>query len=170
MTEPETKAALEDESKVGPVLIATTEVFRRRYGALLPKALAFLDHPNEVFRANTLTGLFNFMPERAFSEIDRALRMLESDPSSMVRGAAAGALSHLGTPKVRDRIEPALRGTILRAIADAIREEPDDRARTFIFDAFARFSGQKHELAPLDLAVDQVDWAFVEEALRLAKG
>src|SRR4051812_23329261 len=92
MTEAETKQTLEDETKIGAVLRAIKETFRRRYTALLPKALGFTDHPNEVFRATTIAAYYNFMSTEAVAEVERAFRMLKSDPSAMVRSAASSAL------------------------------------------------------------------------------
>src|SRR5690242_14537218 len=113
MTEAETKTALEDESKIGSVLLAIAEVFRRGYPALLPKALGFLEHSNEVFRAEAIGSYFNFMPAAAIAEVSRAFRMLKDDPSRMVRSAAADALSCLNKPRFKDRVDPALRRDIL---------------------------------------------------------
>jgi hypothetical protein len=146
MTEAETKKALEDETKIGPVLEAMTEVFRRRYAALLPKALAFLDHPNETFRASAIGAYFNFMSDQAVVEVGRALRMLKDDPSPMVRGAAATALRTLRDPRHPNLISPSLRRDILRALAQALRQEEEDRTRSRIFSGFWLFSGQRHAL------------------------
>lgn len=169
MTEAETKKALEDETKIGAVLGAITEVFRRRYTALIPKALAFLDHENETFRARAIASYFNFMPETAIKDVSRAFRMLKGDESSMVRGAASGALSSFFMPSARDLVSPSLFSDMLRAMAEALRSEEDDRTRSHIFGSFWSLSQQSHAPPPLDLPVDDVDWAFVESVLAMAE-